>query len=187
MRDCGFSRLQAIKLRKFYLVLLLTPLLVLAEPAAVVPGPFLDESAVGWKINEHEVARWKTLVGGIEGAQIEQKDIQFGLWELAPRSIYHRHTHAVPEIYYITEGLAEWTVGGESREVSAGMTIYTAPNAEHKMVNLTDKPVKAIWVWWAPGGDATIFAGEYTFTEASPEQPAGAGFKGEAGTRLYAD
>lgn len=160
-----------------------TALPVQAEQAPPVSGPFLDAEAVSWKVNEFAVARWKTLVGGIEGGQIEQRDIQFGLWELAPRATYHGHKHLAPEVYYILGGRAQWTVGEDSREVSAGTTIYTQPGQVHKMVNLGDEPVQAIWLWWAPGGDAEVFKAPYEFTEPAPEQPAGAQFKQSAERR----
>lgn len=147
------------------------------------PGPFLDESDITWKVNEHQVARWKTLVGGIEGGQIDRDDIQFGTWELAPRAIYHKHKHEVPEIYFITSGQALWTVGDETREVGPGMTIYTKPHAEHRMENLGDEPVSAIWVWWAPGGDKEVFLGDYEFTEPAPEK--NGSFNSGKSERLY--
>ncbi|MFT7220922.1 MAG: mannose-6-phosphate isomerase-like protein (cupin superfamily) [Candidatus Azotimanducaceae bacterium] len=156
-----------------------------ADARPTIPGPFLDAADIPWKVNEFDASRWKTLVGGIEGGQIDQSDIQFGVWELAPLAIYHSHRHEVPEIYFITEGRALWTVGDETREVTAGMTIYSKPGAIHKMVNPTDQLVKAIWVWWAPGGDTSAFAGEYEFTEPAPKQPKGAGFKPGANKRVY--
>ena len=142
-----------------------------------VPGPFLDAQEVTWKVNEFNVARWKTLVGGIEGGQIDASDVQFGVWELAPRATYHGHKHAAPEIYFILDGRALWSVGEESREVAEGSTIYTKPGEVHKMVNLTDEPVRAVWFWWAPGGDADVFRAPYEFTEPAPAQPAGARFE----------
>ena len=156
-----------------------------SEPMKTVPGPFLDAADLSWKVNEFDASRWKTLVGGIEGGQIDRHDIQFGVWELAPLAIYHSHRHEVPEIYFITSGQARWSVGDETRDVSAGMTIYTKPGAVHKMVNLTEEPVKAIWVWWAPDGDTSVFAGDYEFTEPAPIQPDGAGFKPGENLRLY--
>ncbi len=158
--------------------------LAFAETPEPITGPFLDEADINWKVNEFEISRWKTLVGGIEGGQIEARDIQFGVWELAPKAIYHRHAHEVPEIYFVTSGKARWTVGDETREVSAGMAIYTKPGAVHRMENLGDEPVKAIWVWWAPGGKAEVFAGEYRFTEPAPIQPKEASF-GDDGERLF--
>ena len=153
-----------------------TALPVLGDPAAV-KGPFLDAEDVNWKVNEHAVARWKTLVGGIEGGQIDESDVQFGLWELAPNAIYHGHKHQAPEIYYVLSGKALWTVGEHSREVTAGATIHTPPGQVHRMQNLTDKPLQAIWFWWAPGGDTDVFQSPYVFTEPAPQQPDNARFK----------
>ena len=143
------------------LLLMLGSVLTLAvtvDSQAQEPGPFLHADEVSWKVNDFPVARWKTLIGGIEGGQIPQQDVQFGLWELAPNAIYHGHKHDAPEIYYIIAGQAQWSVGDETRDISAGTVVYTVPGAVHKMVNLTNDPVTARWMWWAPGGDAEVFA-----------------------------
>ena len=154
--------------------------LVLAQSTEVTddePAAFLDESDISWKVNDFNVARWKTLVGGSEGGQLENDDIQFGLWQLAPGLTYHGHKHDAPEVYYILSGEAEWTVGTKTKKVTAGTTIYTRPGKIHRMVNLTDEPVKTIWFWWAPEGKRKVFTGEYLFTEPAPKQPANSGFK----------
>lgn len=155
-----------------------------AEGAAAPPGPFLDADAVSWKVNAFEVARWKTLVGGDEGGQIDDADVSFGLWELAPRAIYHAHRHDVPEIYYVTGGRAEWTVDDETRLVGPGTVIRTPPGAVHRMVNVGEETVTALWFWWAPEGRREVFSGRYEFTEPVPEQPEGAGF-GAASEQVY--
>ena len=134
---------------------------------------FLHESKVSWEMNEFPIHRWKTLVGGEAGPE----DILFGTWELAPHASYHGHKHDAPEIYYVISGKALWTVGDETQEVTKGMAIYTKPGAVHKMVNLTDKPVQAIWIWWAPNGDREVFNGKYVFTEEPHTQPENAEFK----------
>jgi mannose-6-phosphate isomerase-like protein (cupin superfamily) len=163
--------------------LLITAGVSIAQQPPVIAGPFLNQSEVTWKVNEFNVARWKTLVGGIEGGQIGHDDIQFGIWELAPNAIYHSHRHEVPEIYFVTEGNADWTVDGVTQEVGPGMTIYTKPGAIHKMVNHGNDSVKAVWVWWAPGGDKEVFAGDYEFTEPVPEK--NGSFKESVNERLY--
>jgi len=156
-----------------------------SKASADEPTAFVAEKEISWKVNDFNVARWKTLIGGTEGGQIDAEDIQFGLWQLAPGSTYHGHKHVAPEIYYVLSGTAEWTVGTKTQKVSAGTTIYTRPGKVHKMVNLTDKPVETIWIWWAPGGDRKVFAGEYLFTEPRPAQPEGSGFQGDASEKLY--
>lgn len=168
----------ASSLRAFCLALLVSGS-AWAEP----PSAFLDESVINWKVNEFSTSRWKTLIGGNEGGQIPEDDIQFGLWQLAPGATYHGHRHDAPEIYYILEGEARWTVGEETRIVSEGMAIYTRPGQVHRMENLTDELVKAIWVWWAPGGNAEVFEGVYEFTE--PLEPGAGGFSETEAEKIY--
>ena len=162
-------------------------LLVMLLPA---PGhtasAFLDEAAIPWKVNAFEIARWKTLIGGNEGGQLDEADVRFGLWELAPNATYHGHRHDAPEIYFLTAGAAEWTVGAETRRVGPGSVVLTPPGAVHRMVNVSDTPVSAIWFWWAPDGRRAVFEGTYEFTEPAPEQPEGAGFDDGAGEQLHA-
>ena len=163
-------------------LLVLLPGLALADE---LPS-FLDADAITWKVNAHEVARWKTLVGGSEG-EIDDADIRFGLWQLAPGAIYHGHRHEVPEIYHVTGGRGTWTVGDETREVTAGSTIYTRPGEVHRMVNLEDHPLTAIWVWWAPGGDRDVFDGNYEFTEPAPPLLNGKGFDEGLTEQIYGE
>ena len=143
------------------------------KSATTEKSAFLHESKVSWEMNQFPIHRWKTLVGGEGGPG----DILFGTWELAPHAIYHGHKHDAPEIYYVISGKALWTVGDETKEVTAGTAIYTKPGAVHRMVNLTEEPVQAIWIWWAPNGDRKVFSGTYSFTEEPPTQPKNAGFK----------
>ena len=145
------------------LALLLITSAVLAEESA-----FVHESTITWKGNTHSVSRFKTLVGGDEGGQLDNDDVQFGLWQLAPGATYHGHKHDAPEIYYIISGEADWTVGEETQRVTAGTAIYTKPGQVHRMVNAGDEIVKAMWFWWAPDGRREVFSGEYIFTEPAP-------------------
>ena len=138
-----------------------------AEPG--VTGPFVEADSVSWKVNDFPVVRWKTLVGGTEGGQIDEPDVQFGLWELAPRGIYHGHRHEAPEIYYVTSGVGEWHVGDQRQQVGPGATVYTAPGKVHKMINLSDEPLRAVWFWWAPDGRREVFSGAYEYTEDPPQ------------------
>ena len=149
--------------RLLLLTAVLTSTLLLASESA-----FLEESEISWKVNEFNVSRWKTLVGGDEGGELAEADVQFGRWQLAPGTTYHAHRHEVSEIYYIISGEAEWTVGNETRRVTAGATILTEPGQVHKMVNLTDKPIDALWFWWAPDGRREVLIGDYEYTEPAP-------------------
>ena len=158
------------------LLTIILGLLVKANIVHAEDSAFLHESAVNWEMNEFPVHRWKTLVGNGVEDRTSPDDIYMGTWELAPNAVYHGHKHETPEIYYVLSGKALWTVGEESKEVIAGTAIYTRPGANHKMVNLTDEPVKAIWIWWAPNGNRKVFESEYIFTEEAPVQADNVGF-----------
>jgi quercetin dioxygenase-like cupin family protein len=157
-------------------VAVLLPALAAAGAAEEPASPhFRDADAVSWKTNDFAVARWKTLVGGDEGGQLDDPDVRFGLWELAPRAVYHGHRHAAPELYHVLSGRARWTVDGEVREVGPGTTIRTPSGAVHRMENLGDETLRAVWFWWAPDGRREVFDGVYEFTEPPPADP-GPGF-----------
>ena len=157
-----------------------------AHATAETPAPsaFISPEDVSWKTNAFAVARWKTLVGGIEGGQLPARDVQFGQWELAPGAVYHGHRHAVPELYVVLEGSVRWQVGEETRDLGPGDTVLTPPNAVHRMENLGDTPVRTLWFWWAPGGDASVFAAPYEFTEPPVPAPPGVGY--DDAERLHA-
>ena len=134
----------------------------------------LDANSMPWESSDVlDVVRWKTLIGG-DG--LPQDDIQFGLLELAPRAIYPGHRHPSPELYYVVSGRAEWTVGSETFIAEPGATIHTPPNTVHRMVNIGDEVLTTVWVWWAPGGDRSVFDGEYEMVEPLPRQRFGAKF-----------
>ena len=77
--------------RLLLLTAVLTSTSLLASEAV-----FLDESEISWKVNDFNVSRWKTLVGGDEGGELAEADVQFGRWQLAPGATYHAHRHEVP-------------------------------------------------------------------------------------------
>ena len=161
------------------IVTFLTGLLVLISTfstGATEESAFSHESSASWETNAFAIQRWKTLIGDNVDGRHNPDDIFFGTWELAPHATYHGHKHGSPEIYYIVSGKALWTVGEETREVTPGTSIYTKPGTMHKMKNLLDEPLKAIWIWWAPDGNRKVFESEYIFTEEAPIQPEKAGF-----------
>lgn len=119
-----------------------------------------------------EAFRYRTLVGG-QFAPVQGKDVYFGEAEWAPGAIYVGHKHDAPEIYYVISGEAEWTVDDETFNATAGTTIYTKPNAVHRMVNVGDEVLKTIWMWW---GAPEVLNQFPEVTEPGEEQPVGAKF-----------
>jgi mannose-6-phosphate isomerase-like protein (cupin superfamily) len=136
------------------------------EPVSSPIPTHVDEGGVEWGANaELPDVRWKTLVGS-DG--IPQADIQFGTFELAPNAVYPAHLHPAPELYFVLEGHARWTVGSDTFDAGPGTAVYTPPGTAHRMVNVGDERVRAVWAWWAPGGDRAVFDGGYRFVEPLP-------------------
>jgi len=126
---------------------------------------------VPWISSEaFNAVRWKDLVGG-EGP-ISQENLRFGLLQIAPHALYPGHRHSAPEVYFVMSGRAQWTVGSETFIAESGTTIYIPANTIHLMTNLGETPLTAVWAWWAPGGDQSVFEPDaYEITESVAEQP----------------
>ena len=126
-----------------------------------------------WQVSEYypedlrRACRWKSLVGSAANwaGGIPQKDVVMGILELDAGGYYPAHAHPAPEIYYVTAGEAEWTVGEETFTVRPGVAIYHAAHTPHRMVNKGSEPLRAIWFWWAPDGNAEVLSGKVYFTE----------------------
>ncbi|MDG1858864.1 MAG: dimethylsulfonioproprionate lyase family protein [Emcibacteraceae bacterium] len=124
-----------------------------------------------WGNPDLPIVGWKTLVGD-EGGVIPQKDVRFGTLKLEPETYYPGHKHTAPEIYYVLSGQAEWKVGDQTISATPETVIYIPPNTSHSILN-SDSPLIAVWTWWAPGGDRTVFNPEgYEFTEPLDNSPA---------------
>jgi quercetin dioxygenase-like cupin family protein len=122
------------------------------------------------------VYRYKALIGGSWPGAIPERDVLMGVLELAPGATYPAHAHPAPEIYYVMNGKARWTVGEETFVAEPGMAIYHGPNTLHRMVNAGDEVLRAVWFWWAPDGNREVLKIGSKLLEAAPEQPAGAKF-----------
>ncbi len=156
----------------------LSAVIRVSDPEPPVPA-HVNAAALGWETT-FGIQRWNTVIGG---DSIPDDDLQVGLWELAPRAIYAGHVHPVPEFYVVLSGQTEWTLGDDTFIAERGEIVYIAPNTMHRMVNLTDDMVQAIWGRWAPDGNRSVFDGEYRFVEPLPEQPPEAVFPTTDGAR----
>jgi mannose-6-phosphate isomerase-like protein (cupin superfamily) len=77
----------------------------------------------------------------------------------------------VPEFYVILDGRIEWALGTDTFIAERGEVGYIAPSTMHRMVNLIDEVVRAVWGRWAPDGDRRVFDGQYRFVGPPPVQP----------------
>jgi quercetin dioxygenase-like cupin family protein len=165
--------------------------LTLATLAAAADADRLHVSAgdVRWATGSdyppalQAVMRWKDLVGGAGGggaddAAVPQPDVYMGVFELAPGAMYPGHKHPSPELYYVMSGTARWSVGDETFAARAGTAIYHPPEAIHRMTNDGDEVLRAVYFWWAPGGDRAALKGPVALVEPVPPQPPQATFAG---------
>jgi len=76
---------------------------------------------------------------------------------MIPGAFYPTHHHPSPEIYFVVEGAAEWTVGNELLSPAPDSAIYTPPDTPHRIENEGADRLRWLYFWWAPGGDRTLF------------------------------
>ena len=147
---------------------------------ALAGEPYVNAGDVDWTAPPEsysgsefaEAFRYRTLVGG-PFAPVEGKDVLFGEAEWAPGAIYVGHSHESPEIYYVISGEAQWTVDGETFLATPGTVVYAKPNAVHRMVNVGDGNLKAVWMWW---GEPDVINQFPELVEPPEAQPEGATF-----------
>jgi quercetin dioxygenase-like cupin family protein len=76
-------------------------------------------------------------------------NLRMGTLVLLPGATYPAHNHPAREVYYVTEGEADWFVDDEKQHVTPGSIIMHRPYAVHGWTNTSsDKPLKVIWIQW---------------------------------------
>ena len=100
------------------------------------------------------VSNWQSLAGDWKG--IPHGEIRMGVLQLDRGGIYPFHSHPAPELYFVLQGIAEWTVGHETFTATTGTAIHTPPNIRHQMINTGPETLELLFVWWAPGGDNAV-------------------------------
>ena len=100
--------------------------------------------------------RAKRLFGPRGG--LPREDMLLGTVELDPGASYPLHSHDVPEVYYVTQGMAECIFGEERFVARRGTAIHTRPNVPHNFKNIGEEKFAAVAFWWAPGGRTEALA-----------------------------
>lgn len=81
-------------------------------------------------------------------------NLRMGTLVLQPGATYPAHNHPAREVYYVTEGEADWFVDDEKQHVTPGSIIMHRPYAVHGWTNTSDdKPLKVIWIQWVEGDE----------------------------------
>jgi quercetin dioxygenase-like cupin family protein len=161
----------------------LTPTLLSSQASPASDRTHITLNERPWTSSEQypeplrQVYRYKALIGGQRQGVVPEADVLMGVLELAPRAIYPAHKHPAPELYYITSGTAQWTVGEETFSAGPGTAIYHPPDTLHRMINTGDEVLRTVYMWWAPGGDRNAIRASSQLLEPVPEQPPAARFK----------
>lgn len=67
---------------------------------------------------------------------LQTDKVVYATYFLAPRQILPLHSHpGSDEIFYVVEGLGQFTVGGDQQIVKAGTTVYGPADVTHGIVN----------------------------------------------------
>ena len=82
------------------------------------------------------------------------RHITTSLVEMRKGGKQHIHSHATEQCYFILEGSGEMTVGDETMEVSAGMSIFIPSNEPHGLVNTTEGILRYLSAGSPPFGKA---------------------------------
>jgi quercetin dioxygenase-like cupin family protein len=66
------------------------------------------------------------------------KHITTSLVEMEPGGKQHIHSHETEQCYFILDGTGRMTVGDETREVLAGLSVFIPSNTPHGLQNTAD-------------------------------------------------
>lgn len=114
-----------------------------------------------WTYSESlwRVYRYKPLVRSAlsDWPGVTRADVRMGVQELDAAAAYPTHFHPSPEVYLVLDGRARWVVDGRAIDAGPGTAIHTPPNARHRIENAGESPLRWLYFWWAPNGDAGAF------------------------------
>ena len=87
-------------------------------------------------------------------AGFDANNLRLGTLELRPGATYPAHNHPARELYFVTEGEADWYVDDEKQHVTRGSIIMHRPYAVHGWTNTSkERPLKVIWIRWIERDD----------------------------------
>lgn len=100
---------------------------------------------------------WGTLKWPVTPETTGSEQFSAGVVEVAPGDGHDLHTHPdSDEMLYFLVGEAEQTVAGDTREVSAGSTVFIPAGVEHGTQNTGWETLKFLAVYAPPGPEAAL-------------------------------
>ena len=121
--------------------------------------------------------RTQNIVGGV--APIQAKSFAVGNVTLDPQGgQVPWHNQEQEEVYFIVEGTGEMCLGHERQLLTAGQAAYIPPGVFHQLTNISDTPLRMIYIY-GPAGDVAHWKQELAGTLPragvdAPPLPAGA-------------
>ncbi|MEW2412140.1 cupin domain-containing protein [Streptomyces sp. NPDC046866] len=78
-----------------------------------------------------------------------------GAWvDVAPGATSTPHDHDENEMFFIVEGSGVMRIGGETRRVRAGETVFITPHQDHDLTNDGEGRLRFVTIWW--GGSEAV-------------------------------
>ncbi len=84
---------------------------------------------------------------GVDIYTTHGEHLMLSLVEMQPHAVVEEHSHPHEQLGMMLEGQAEFIVGGESRQVSAGEMWRIPGGVKHKVI-AGDQPVRALDVFY---------------------------------------
>jgi quercetin dioxygenase-like cupin family protein len=134
--------------------------------ACAVSCAFAEEKKEAAKIQTVKVSDIKEFNADkfLKKVPLNTDKIVFNTFYFKPRQILSFHKHpATDELFYIVEGVGEFTVGNESITVGPTSSVYGPANVFHGLVNSGDKEMVVISVQ-APKPVESTYAENATVT-----------------------
>lgn len=134
--------------------------------AFAVRPAFTEEKKEGIQIQAVKVSDLKEFNADkfIKKVPLNTEKFVFNTFYFKPRQILPFHKHlATDELFYIVEGVGQFTVGNESIIVGPTSSVYGPANVFHGLVNSGDKEMVVISVQ-APKPVTTTYAENATVT-----------------------
>lgn len=100
-------------------------------------------AAIGPRFPRHHA--FTGLIG--EYRMLAARDFAFGLFLIAPKTLYRDHRHPAPELYVPLTGPTRWRFDGGAWETrAAGEPVWNEPNAVHATL-VGNRPFLCLYAW----------------------------------------
>jgi quercetin dioxygenase-like cupin family protein len=109
-----------------------------------------------WELGE--LLRQQAAAGRPYLEFIRTPSLSAGLYVLAAGATDRQQPHTEDEVYYVASGAGQITVGGETRPVAPGSTIFVAAGVPHRFHDIADE-LRIVVFFAPPEGSAASASG----------------------------